>query len=320
MSTYWQSRYAQRVEGMVSSTVREILKVTKPDVISFAGGLPSPDAFRIDAIKAAACRLLESRGAQALQYSTTEGFPPLPKFIVEKMSRYGIVANEGNVLMTTGSQQALDLIGKILLDPGDTILCEVPTYLGAIQAFRSYQARFVTVPVDDDGMRVDQLEPILKSRKIKIIYALPNFQNPAGTTIPLHRREKLAALAHAYGVPLVEDDPYGELRYEGEHLTPLVVFDERLGKNGRAFEKGDVIYTSTCSETLPQSKNIFRRACAGRNRMAACSSGLRFLTEWMRRDCSPRRLKTKSRLCRATRSIRRAAMAEIYQRGTIPCG
>ena len=120
------------------------------------------------------------------------------------MARYGIVANEDNVLITTGSQQALDLIGKILLDPGDVVLCEAPSYLGALQAFRAYQARFATVPIDDDGMRVEEIELILKSREIKLIYALPNFQNPAGTTISLERRKKLVALANAYGVPLVE--------------------------------------------------------------------------------------------------------------------
>lgn len=255
MSTPWKQQYAQRVQGMVSSAAREILKLTQqPDVISFAGGLPAPEAFPIDAIQAASCRLLESRGALALQYSMTEGFLPLRKFIVEKMSRYGIVANEDNVLITTGSQQALDLIGKILLDPGDVVLCEAPSYLGALQAFRAYQARFATVPIDDDGMRVEMIEPILRSSKIKIIYALPNFQNPAGTTISLERREKLVALADAYGAPLVEDDPYGELRYEGDHLPPLVVLDAEFSiKKGElrdGFDRGDVIYTSTFSKTL----------------------------------------------------------------------
>lgn len=255
MSTTWKEQYAQRVQGMVSSAAREILKITQqPDVISFAGGLPAPEAFPIDAIQAAVCRLLESRGVQALQYSTTEGFPPLRKFIVEKMSRYGVVATEDNVLVTTGSQQALDLIGKILLDPGDVVLCEAPSYLGALQAFRSYQAQFATVPIDDDGVRVDEIESILKLHKIKIIYALPNFQNPAGTTISLDRREKLVALADAYGAALVEDDPYGELRYEGDHLTPLLVLDKKLaikrGGLGNGFDRGNVIYTSTFSKTL----------------------------------------------------------------------
>lgn len=255
MSTIWKEQFAQRVQGMVSSAAREILKITQqPDVISFAGGLPAPEAFPIDAIQAAACRVLESRGVQALQYSTTEGFLPLRKFIVEKMSRYGIVANEDNVLITTGSQQALDLIGKIFLDPDDVVLCEAPTYLGALQAFRAYQARFATVPIDDDGMRVDEIEPILRLHKNKIIYALPNFQNPAGTTISLARRQKLVALADAHGIPLVEDDPYGELRFEGDHLTPLVVLDGQLaikrGATDDALDRGNVIYMSTFSKTL----------------------------------------------------------------------
>lgn len=255
MTTQWQRRYARRTTRMMSSVIREILKITQqPDVISFAGGLPAPAAFPIEEIKQAAHRVLTNAGARALQYNPTEGYPPLRQFIVEKMARYGVIANTENILITTGSQQSLDLIGRILIDPGDVILCEAPTYLGALQAWAAYGARYVTVPTDDDGMQVEPIEPILKKRKIKFIYALPNFQNPGGTTISLPRREKLVRLADRYHIPIIEDDPYGELRFEGEHLAPLVVLDEqrqiRKRKDCHEFDCGNVIYTSTFSKTL----------------------------------------------------------------------
>jgi 2-aminoadipate transaminase len=240
---------------MVSSIIREVLKITQqPDVISFAGGLPAPEAFPVEQIARAPQQILATIGTRALQYSPTEGYLPLRQFIVDKMARYGIHATEDNVLITSGSQQALDLIGKILIDPGDVVLCEAPTYLGALQAWMAYEARYVTVPADDDGMQVDLIEPILKKRKVKLIYALPNFQNPGGTTISLERRAKLVRLADKYNVPIIEDDPYGELRFEGEHLPPLVVLDERRQqqhhKNSSQFDHGNVIYTSTFSKTL----------------------------------------------------------------------
>lgn len=255
MTTLWQRRYAQRTTRMSSSIIREILKITQqPDVISFAGGLPAPESFPVEQIAQAPQHILATLGTKALQYSPTEGYLPLRQFIIEKMARYGIHANVDNVLITTGSQQALDLIGRVLIDPGDTILCEAPTYLGALQAWTAYGARYVTVPADDDGMQVELIEPILRKRKIKFIYALPNFQNPGGTTISLERRTQLVRLADRYSVPIIEDDPYGELRFEGEHLPPLAVLDQerqkKKRKNADAFEHGNVIYTSTFSKTL----------------------------------------------------------------------
>lgn len=255
MTTQWQRRYAKRTQRMMSSIIREILKITQqPDVISFAGGLPSPESFPVQEIAQAPQRILSTIGTNALQYSPTEGYLPLRQFIVDKMARYGIVANTDNILITTGSQQALDLIGRIMIDPGDVILCEAPTYLGALQAWAAYGAHYQTVPADDDGMQVDLIEPILKRRKIKFIYALPNFQNPGGTTISLARRHKLVALADRYNIPIVEDDPYGELRFEGEHLPPLVMLDEqrqiKRNKDCKEFDCGNVIYTSTFSKTL----------------------------------------------------------------------
>ncbi|HEX6387341.1 MAG TPA: PLP-dependent aminotransferase family protein [Anaerolineae bacterium] len=261
MTTPWQQRYAQRTQRMGSSTIRELLKLTeRPDVISFAGGLPAPEVFPVEAFQDAANHVLAKYGSKALQYSTTEGYEPLRQTIVHKMAQYGIQAAPENVLITSGSQQALDLIGKILLNPGDLVLTERPTYLGALQAWRAYQAEFVTVPVDDDGLQTDLLEEALCAGP-KFMYILPNFQNPGGVTLSLPRRQALIGWADRYGIPIIEDDPYGELRYEGEHLPPLVVMDAgRInhgagngympGDNGHGFLRGNVIYLSTFSKTL----------------------------------------------------------------------
>ncbi len=251
MTTPWAQRYALRTHNMSSSIIRELLKFTQqPDLISFAGGLPAPELFPIDQVKAACDVVLSEAGSRALQYSTTEGYTPLREMLVRHMARYGIKVDLDNIIITSGSQQALDLIGKMLINPGDTILTENPSYLGAIQAFTAYQAQYVTVPIDDDGLEVSQLESALRTGP-KFMYILPNFQNPAGVTLSLTRRYDLIALAEEYGIPIVEDDPYGQLRFEGEHLKPLVVLDsEYEGCNGNGDYTGNVIYTSTFSKTL----------------------------------------------------------------------
>jgi 2-aminoadipate transaminase len=250
METPWDDRYAQRTQRMESSAIRELLKLTEqPEVISFAGGLPAPEVFPIEEFRRACDRVLRDHGGQALQYSTTEGLTPLREMIARHTSRYGIEINIDNILITTGSQQALDLLGKIFVNPGDRILVEAPTYLGALQAWDGYGAEYVTVPVDRHGMIVDALEEALRSGP-KFIYVLPNFQNPTGTTLSLERRQKLAALADRYGVPVVEDDPYGQLRYEGEHLPSVVVMDGQLRKNEGGCYRGNVIYLSTFSKIL----------------------------------------------------------------------
>jgi 2-aminoadipate transaminase len=251
MSTPWNQRYAQRTQRMTSSAIRELLKlVAQPDIISFAGGLPAPELFPIEEIREAVETVLTGKGPQALQYSTTEGYPPLREMLVRHMKRYGIVVDIDNVLITSGSQQALDLIGKVLINPGDHILMEHPTYLGAIQAFTMYGAEFLTVPIDDDGVVPQSLEEGLRSGP-KFMYLLPNFQNPTGVTISADRRRELVLLADRYGIPIIEDDPYGQLRYEGEHIKPLVVIDAECLEcqhNGRY--RGNVIYMSTFSKTL----------------------------------------------------------------------
>ncbi len=250
MHTPWEDRYAHRTQRMGSSTIRELLKLTEqPDIISFAGGLPAPDVFPVEEFAAACDRVLLLHGAQALQYGTTEGYLPLREQIARHTNRYGIQVAPDNILITSGSQQALDLLGRIFINRGDRILVELPTYLGALQAWNAYGAEYVPVPIDKQGMNTDYLENALRTGP-KFIYVLPNFQNPSGVTLSLERREILIELADRYGVPIIEDDPYGQLRFEGDHLPSVVSLDDRFRQNGGNVYHGNVIYCSTFSKIL----------------------------------------------------------------------
>jgi 2-aminoadipate transaminase len=250
MSTTWASRYALRTRTIKSSAIRELLKITqRPEVISFAGGLPAPDVFPVERFREACSKVLGESAKQALQYGASEGYEPLREMIARHTSRYGVNAQAENVLMTAGSQQALDFIGKLLINPGDKVLVEAPTYLGALQAFNVYGAEYVAVPSDDDGMRTEKLEKPLRAGP-KFMYVLPNFQNPGGTTLSEGRRHELVLLAERFGIPIIEDDPYGQLRYEGEHLPPLVALDRANIHSDNGYSVGNVIYLSTFSKTL----------------------------------------------------------------------
>lgn len=249
MQTLWDYRYAQRTQRMKSSAIRELLKFAeRPDVISFAGGMPAPEVFPIEQFKEACIKVLDENGPASLQYGSTDGYLPLREMIARHTGRYGINVTADNILITSGSQQALDLIGMIFINPGDRILVESPTYVGAIQAWRAYGAEFIPVPFDEHGMRTDELEARLRAGP-KFIYVLPNFQNPTGVTLSYERRLKLIELADRYGVPIVEDDPYGQLRYEGEHLPAISVLDSQTRTQNDSYV-GNVIYLSTFSKTL----------------------------------------------------------------------
>jgi 2-aminoadipate transaminase len=250
MHTLWDDRFALRTDSIGSSAIRELLKLTSlPDVISFAGGLPAPDLFPIERFKEAAEVVLTEMGERALQYGTTEGYQPLREMIAGNASKYGIQISADNVLITTGSQQALDLLGRIFINRGDRVLVESPTYLGALQAWNAYGVKYVTIPFDEDGMQTELLESRLRTG-LKFIYVLPNFQNPTGVTLSRERRMQLVEMANAYGVPIVEDDPYGQLRYEGEHIPPVVVLDDEIRAKEVPIYGGNVIYTSTFSKIL----------------------------------------------------------------------
>ncbi len=225
---------------MHASDIREILKVTsRPEVISLAGGLPAPELFPVDRIRRAFESVLARDGQVALQYAPSEGYEPLRELVAARLTSLGVPAATGNVLVINGSQQGLDLVAKLFLDPGDAVLCENPTYLGAIQAFDSYEARYVIAPMDDDGMQTGGLDALFADRAVKLIYALPNFQNPSGRTLSAERRHALVEAARRHGVPIVEDDAYGELRFEGEHLPSL-----------RSLWPEGVIYLGTFSKIL----------------------------------------------------------------------
>jgi len=239
-ATDWESKFCARCTLMTSSAIREILKVTqRPEIISFAGGLPAPEIFPIKEIEEACVQVLRTAGQQALQYTITEGFLPLRQELAVKMHKYGVEAEPENIFPTNGSQQALDLIGRIFIDAGDVIVTDSPTYLGALQAFAAYEPRIECLPLDDDGMQIDHLEDVLKRQKVRFIYVLPNFHNPAGVTLALERRIELVKIAAKYGVPLIEDDPYGELRFEGEDLPAIMTL-----------HKENTIYMSTFSKIL----------------------------------------------------------------------
>src|SRR4029453_9380658 len=208
---------------------------------------PAAEAFPVAEFREAADRILSGDAAQALQYGCTEGYLPLRQMIARHTRRYGIVVEPENILLTTGSQQALDLIGKVFINPGDGILTERPTYLGALQAWNGHEPEYLSLDVDDDGLDTRDLDRALRSGP-KFIYLLPNFQNPTGVTLSLERRKLLVERADHYGVPIIGDDPYGQLRYEGDHLPPLVILDA-LARGDNPYS-GNVIYLSTFSKIL----------------------------------------------------------------------
>jgi len=237
----WEAHLAGRTARMKSSVIRDLLKfAVDPNIISFAGGMPAPELFPTREFDEACHYVLTHEGQVALQYGPTEGYPPLKKWLAETMSKYGIWIEPENMLLVNGSQQALDLIGKLFVDPGSCIIASAPTYLGALQAWNAYEAHYHTVALDDGGMCIDELEGALKNgRRPCFVYVLPNFHNPAGTTLALERREQLAEMAKKHNLVIIEDDPYGELRYEGQDITPIM----RLAPER-------TIYLSTFSKTL----------------------------------------------------------------------
>lgn len=220
-------KFASRMVEFQSSDIAEILKViADPRITSFAGGLPAPELFPVEEMKQACIKALDTAGMKALQYSSTDGLPSLREKIASRMnSKFKTSVTSDNVLIVTGSQQALDLAGKLFLDEGDVVLCESPTYLGALDAFKAYRPKFVEVETDDDGMVPEDLEKKIQDEKVRLIYVIPDFQNPTGKTWTVERRKAFMEVVNKYSVPVIEDNPYGELRFVGEVPPSLKSMD-----------------------------------------------------------------------------------------------
>lgn len=236
-------KFSKRVPADGTDAVGAILKAAAdPKIISFAGGLPAPELFPVEGMKEATDKVYAEHGQQALQYGAAKGVTELRELILKRVKeKENIDAKLENVMVTTGSEQAIDLVGKAFVNPGDTVLVEEPTYLCALDVFRSYGANFVSVPMDDDGMKMDALEEALKAHpETALVYTVPNFQNPTGRTMPAERRKKFAELAAKYDVPVLEDNPYGDIRFAGEHVPSVKSFDHA----------GKVFYMSTFSKIL----------------------------------------------------------------------
>ncbi|MBI2238663.1 MAG: PLP-dependent aminotransferase family protein, partial [Actinobacteria bacterium] len=219
--------YARRTAGMSASEVRALFAVAaRPEVVSLAGGMPYVQALpQVDVMEVIRA-VLEEHGSTALQYGGGQGLPPLRERLVALMAEEGIEADPDDIVITNGAQQALDLLAKVLVDPGDEVVIEAPAYVGALSAFSAYEPRYVQIPLDDEGMIVDQLEEaLLRGVRPKFVYTVPNFANPAGVTMSRPRRERLVALCHEAGIPILEDNPYGMLRFEGEREPCLRALD-----------------------------------------------------------------------------------------------
>ncbi len=265
MSVQWNDLYARRLEWMTTSVIRDIFKLLQAgDIISMAGGWPEADLFPVDQFQEICRHVLTEMPRESLQYGVTDGFPPLRGIIAEYMTGMGIPCKTENIVITSGSQQALDLMGRIFLDEGDTVLVESPTFLGALQSFKAYGCKFATVPVDEEGVCIDQFEETIARTSPKFMYLLPTFQNPTGVTMSMARREQVVEIASRMGVPILEDDPYGALRFAGEPLPPLVAIDmAHFPENAESgsYVRGDVVYLSTFSKMLAPGMRVAWAVC-----------------------------------------------------------
>lgn len=234
--------FSDKVSGVAPSAIREILKFTSdPEVISFAAGNPAPEAFPTETISALSAKIFAEEPINALQYSVTEGYAPLREWIKQDLTDKNMFAANDMAVVTAGAQQAIETTAKILCNEGDTVICEDPSFIGSLNAFRSYGVKLAGVPTDDEGMDIEKLEAALKNNpKTKFIYIIPNFQNPTGRTTSLERRREILALTKKYGVYILEDNPYGALRFDGKDVPCLKELDN----------DGIVLYAGTFSKTL----------------------------------------------------------------------
>jgi 2-aminoadipate transaminase len=268
------SSYATRCGGMSASEVRALFAVaSRPDVVSLAGGMPFVAALPPDDVLEVVRSVIQERGAQALQYCGGSGLPGIRSAVCDLMFEEGVEASADDVVITNGGQQALDLLGKIFIDPGDEIVVEAPAYVGALSAFSAYEPRIVHVPVDDHGLVVQELEALLEDGvRPKFLYSVPNFSNPAGVTMSIERRRRLVRVCRDAGIPIVEDNPYGMLRFEGEGLPCL-----------RTLDPDNVIYMGTLSKVFAPGvrvgwvlaqRGVIARVTLAKEAADLCSSSL----------------------------------------------
>ncbi len=295
--------YSKAAINMKRSEIRELLKISRrPDIISFAGGLPDPLTFPVKDLEDISCELLREKGAIALQYGTTEGESLLRGEIAKWMSCEKPSIRPENILITAGSQQGLDIVSKVFLDPNDVVIMELPTYIGGLQAFNSYRAEMIGVPQDEEGMRIDLLEKVLvklarRDKRPKLIYIVPDFQNPSGVTMSLERRKKLLQIAYQYEVPILEDSPYRDLRYSGKNVPAICSLDTQ----------NQVIFLSTFSKLLCPGLRIawimapiewMDRMVVTKQSMDLCSPTYTQLlvAEYLRRGLLPRQIEKIRRI------------------------
>ena len=242
-----QSIFSDKTRDLSGSAIRATFKLlADPEIISFAGGAPSPDVFPKKELELIAQDIFATRGNLALQYGITEGYDPLRNFVKDRLCAQGVITENDNVIITTGGQQVIDLSAKVLLNEGDNVVVEAPSFVGGLNCFRSYNANMIPVSVKDDGMDLDYLEEVLKKNRVKMVYSIATFQNPSGITMSLAKRKRLLELSEKYDFYILEDNPYGELRYKGEWVPTIKSMDV----NGR------VIYAGSFSKTLSPGLRI----------------------------------------------------------------
>jgi 2-aminoadipate transaminase len=322
MAVGFSHMFSERARAMRASEIRELLKLTqKKDIISFAGGLPNPEAFPVVEIKEICDDLLTKNGQDVLQYGTTEGVTALRQELAERMrKKKGVDCTDKNVLITHGSQQALDLISKVFLDPRNLVITSLPTYLGGVNAFAAYQGQMEGIPIDEEGMPPDLLEEKLwrlHGRNSKMLYLIPTFQNPSGVTIPESRRQKILDIAAQHDLLVIEDDPYSEVRFEGDEVRPLKALDK----------EGRVIYLSTFSKILAPGLRIawvvageemLQKLTISKQSTDLCTNtfGQWIAREYVARGHLDRQLVKICSLYKRKRDIMLKAMAEHFPEGT----
>jgi len=314
--------YSKDALNMKRSEIRELLKVTRrPDIISFAGGLPDPETFPVKDLEDISCQLLRDKGAIALQYGPTEGEAPLREEIAKWMSREKATIKPENILITVGSQQGLDIVSKIFLDPNDIVVMESPTYIGGLQAFSAYRANMMGVPQDDEGMRMDLLGKVLaklakRNKKPKFIYVVPDFQNPSGITMSLKRRKELLEMTYQYEVPILEDSPYRDLRFAGKAVPAIYSLDTQ----------NQVIVLGTFSKLLCPGLRVawmmapaewMDRMVVAKQSMDLCSPSYTQLmvAEYMRRGLLPRQIENIRQLYSRKLEVMLEALKEHMPKG-----